>query len=147
MNPFDIKSVLFAKHAQHVVLIHFPIALFIVGVAFDFFAQWKKNTSLAAASYYNLLIAAISTLPVVVTGIIAWRWQLEGARLRGNLFLHLILGTASSLLIWLVWWMHSRARRQAQHHLPLYRFPVELAGVITVALTGHVGGFLTGVNG
>ena len=28
----DPKSVLLAKHAQHVVLIHFPIALFIVGV-------------------------------------------------------------------------------------------------------------------
>jgi uncharacterized membrane protein len=24
------------------VLIHFPIALFIIGVAFDFVAQWKK---------------------------------------------------------------------------------------------------------
>src|SRR5947209_4088446 len=29
MNPFDLKTVLLAKHAQHVVLIHFPIALFI----------------------------------------------------------------------------------------------------------------------
>ena len=32
MNPFDIKSVLLAKHAQHIVLIHFPIALFLVGL-------------------------------------------------------------------------------------------------------------------
>src|SRR5439155_26701628 len=29
VNPFDLKTVLLAKHAQHVVLIHFPIALFI----------------------------------------------------------------------------------------------------------------------
>jgi hypothetical protein len=28
VNPFDLKTVLLAKHAQHVVLIHFPIALF-----------------------------------------------------------------------------------------------------------------------
>jgi uncharacterized membrane protein len=77
LNPFDIKSVLLAKHAQHVVLIHFPIALFIIGVAFDFVAHWKKQSSLAAAAYYNLRIATISTLPVVATGIIAWRWQLE----------------------------------------------------------------------
>jgi len=39
VHPFDIKSALLAKHAQHVVLIHFPIALFIMGVAFDFLAQ------------------------------------------------------------------------------------------------------------
>ena len=31
-NLFDLRTVLLAKHAQHVVLIHFPIALFITGV-------------------------------------------------------------------------------------------------------------------
>jgi hypothetical protein len=33
INPFDLKTVFLAKHAQHVVLIHFPIALFITAVA------------------------------------------------------------------------------------------------------------------
>ncbi len=82
MNPFDIKSVLLARHAQHVVLIHFPIALFIIGVAFDFVAQWRRKGTLAVAAYYNLLVAAVSTLPVVATGILAWRWQLESAKLK-----------------------------------------------------------------
>jgi len=146
LNPFDIKSVLLAKHAQHVVLIHFPIALFIVGVAFDVVAQWKRNSALAAAAYYNLLVAVVSTLPALLTGIIAWRWQLEGASLRGNLLLHLILGTSSSLLIWMVWWIHYQARRHPERLLSVYRFPVELLGVFFVALTGHLGGFLSGVN-
>jgi uncharacterized membrane protein len=35
LNPFDLKTVFLAKHAQHVVLIHFPIALLISAVAFD----------------------------------------------------------------------------------------------------------------
>src|SRR5215471_688667 len=100
LNPFDLRTVILAKHAQHVVLVHFPIALFITGVAFDLLAQWKRNASLAAAAYYNLLIAAVSTLPVVATGIIAWQWQLEGARLKGNLLAHLVFGAASSVLIW-----------------------------------------------
>jgi uncharacterized membrane protein len=147
LNPFDIKSVLFAKHAQHVVLIHFPIALFIVGVAFDFVAQWKRKDTLAAAAYYNLLVAALSTLPVLGTGILAWRWQLEGAKLKGNLLLHLVLGIGSSILIWLVWWVHYQARRRPGRLLPFYRLPVELVGMLFVALTGHLGGFLSGVNG
>jgi hypothetical protein len=70
-NPFDPKTVLLAKHAQHVVLIHFPIALFIPGVAFDLMAQWTKQRGLQAAAYYNLLVAALSTLPVLATGILA----------------------------------------------------------------------------
>jgi uncharacterized membrane protein len=77
VNPFDLKTVLLAKHAQHVVLIHFPIALFITGAAFDLIAQWTKQRGLAVATYYNLLAAAISTLPVLVTGLLAWQFQLE----------------------------------------------------------------------
>jgi len=146
LNPFDIKSVLLAKHAQHVVLVHFPIALFLAGVAFDWLGQWKRNAALATAAYYNLLVASGSTLPVVATGILAWRWQLEGARLKGNLLFHLALGTVSSLLIWLVWWLHHRARRRTGQPLPIYRLPVELLGAFIVALTGHLGGFLSGIN-
>lgn len=147
MNPFDIRSVLLAKHAQHVVLVHFPIALFLMGVAFDFVAQWTRSTTLAAVAYYNLLVAAVSTLPVVATGIMAWRWQLEGASLKGALLLHLLLAILSSFLICVTWWLHYRTRRRPGHHLPVYRLPVELAGVFCVALTGHLGGFLSGVNG
>ena len=53
VNPFDIRTVVLAKHAQHVVLIHFPIALFITAVAFDYLAQWTKNQTLAAAAYFQ----------------------------------------------------------------------------------------------
>jgi uncharacterized membrane protein len=42
VNPFDLKAALLAKHAQHVVPIHFPVALFITGVAFDLVAHWTK---------------------------------------------------------------------------------------------------------
>jgi uncharacterized membrane protein len=145
VSPFDPKTVVLAKHAQHVVLIHFPIALFISAVAFDLFAQWTKRRGLADASYYNLLLAAISAVPVLITGVLAWRFQLEGQRLKGILLLHVVLGCLSSAVIWLVWWMHFRARQQAQV-LPRYRLLIELLGAIVVALTGHLGGFLSGVN-
>jgi len=147
MRPFDPKSVLLAKHAQHVVLIHFPIALFLASVMFDFIAQWTKNRTLAAAAYYNLLVASISTLPVMATGLLAWRWQLEGQRLKGILLQHLVLGIVSSTLIWFVWWLHFRARRTPGHKLPGYRLPIELFAAAVVGLTGHLGGFLSGVNG
>ena len=68
LNPFDLKAALLAKHAQHVVLIHFPIALFIAGVAFDFLALWTNRRLLAAAAYCNFLVAALTTVPVLITG-------------------------------------------------------------------------------
>ncbi|MGA9509071.1 MAG: DUF2231 domain-containing protein [Candidatus Sulfotelmatobacter sp.] len=145
VNPFDLKTALLAKHAQHVVLIHFPIALFIAAVAFDFIAQWSKQRGLAMAAYYNLLGAAISTVPVLVTGLLAWQFQLEGQKLKGILLLHLVLACVSTVMIWLVWWVHFRARRRSVD-LPSHRLAVELLAVGLVALTGHLGGFLSGVS-
>ena len=147
MHPFDIRAVLFAKHAQHVVLIHFPIALFIIGVLFDFLAQWKKQPLLAAVAYYNLLVAAISTIPVVVTGILAWQWELEGQKLKGILLMHLVMGCTSSVLIWLVWFIHRKTQGKQGNVLPGYRLPIEAVAAVFVAVTGHLGGFLSGVNG
>jgi len=49
-NPFDMKTAILAKHSQHVVFFHFPIALFIAAVAFDFIAQRSKRRSPADAT-------------------------------------------------------------------------------------------------
>jgi uncharacterized membrane protein len=145
VNPFDLKTVFLAKHAQHVVMIHFPVALFIAAVAFDLISHWTKRRALADAAYYNFLSAAISTFPVLATGLLAWQFQLEGQNLKGILLLHLVLACVSTLLIWLVWGLHFKARRTTV--LPAYRLVLESVAVGVVALTAHLGGFLSGVNG
>ena len=145
VNPFDLKTALLAKHAQHVVLIHFPIALFLAAVAFDFIALWTNRRGIADAAYYNLLAAAISTIPVLGTGILAWQFQLEGQKLKGILLLHLVLACISTVMIWMVLLVHFRARRRTVY-LPSYRLVLEVLAVALVAVTGHLGGFLSGVN-
>ena len=146
LNPFDLKAALAAKHAQHVVLIHFPIALFIAGTAFDFLAYWTKRQGLSAAAYGNFLVAAVTTLPTMITGLLAWQWQLEGQRLKGALLLHLIFGIASSTLICVVWLIHWKASRSGNESLRTFCLPLEALTAVLVALTGHLGGFLSGVN-
>jgi len=146
-NPFDIRTVLLAKHAQHVVLIHFPIALFIASVAFDYLAQWTKSRTLAVTAYFNLLLAVVFTVPAVATGFAAWQWALEGQKLKGLLLMHLVLGSIATVLIWLVFWIHWRARRRPEGSLPKLRLVIEAVAVLLVGLTAHLGGFLSGVNG
>src|SRR5258708_12655635 len=97
-NPFDPRSVLFAKHAQHVVLVHFPIGLCLTSVIFEVLGKWRTNAALISASYYNQLAAAIASIPVVATGLLAWHFQLEGAHLKANLLMHLIFAGLSNLL-------------------------------------------------
>jgi uncharacterized membrane protein len=146
LNPFDIHYTLLAKHAQHVVLIHFPIALLMTGAAFDFLSQWRKRRGLAEAAYLNFLVAAIATIPTLATGVLAWRYALEGQKIKGLLLEHMLLGWTSALLIWVIWAIHFRARRISQMP-PTYRLWIELIAVAIIALTGHLGGFLSGVNG
>jgi uncharacterized membrane protein len=90
MNPFDLKSVLLAKHAQHVALVHFPIALIVVSVAFDLLSLRKQNLALLRAAYYRVIVAAISAVPTIVTGILARQLQRESvSRIKHNSFVAL----------------------------------------------------------
>lgn len=136
-----------AKHAQHVILIHFPIALFTTAVGLDFLRQWTKSQGIAAAAYCNFMLAAIFTWPVVASGIAAWHWALEGQKLKGILLMHLVAGCVSAVLICAVFWFHLHARRNPAKKLPRYRLVIEAFVVVVVGTASHLGGFLSGVNG
>jgi uncharacterized membrane protein len=146
VNPFDPRTILLAKHAQHVVLIHFPIALFITGVGLDLLSRGKRNSQLANAAYLNLSIAAATVIPVVVTGLLAWHFALEGEKLKGLLLMHMIVASIATMLVITSWWVHWKTRNGDAVVLPVFRIPLELLGVAVIGLTAHLGGFLSGVN-
>ena len=144
-NPFDLKAALLQGHAQHPVIIHFPIALFIASAVFELLAVWRKQPAFASVAYYNL-VGAVITIPLAIaTGLGAWRWQLEGAALKGNLRLHLICALTSAALIFFLCWMRSRLR--AKNISPgIVYFVVTLLALMVITLTGHLGGILSGVE-
>ncbi len=146
VNPFDLRTIFLAKHAQHVVLIHFPIALFITGVSFDLLSRGRRSSQLASAAYLNFSAAVVTLLPAAVTGLLAWRFALEGKQLKGLLLWHLMAALLAVLLVLACSWIHWRARKAEPVLLPAYRVPLELLGVAAVVLTAHLGGFLSGVN-
>lgn len=143
MHPFDLQHTLLAKHAQHIVLVHFPIALIMVALGFDLVGLVRGKREWSTFAYYNLSIAALAALPVAVTGLIAWQWQLDGAPLKGVLRMHLVLGLASCTMIWLSWWVARRVRRGASS--TKFHVAIETAAVLTVAITAHLGGIVSGV--
>jgi uncharacterized membrane protein len=146
VNPFDLRNVLLAKHAQHVVVIHFPIALFITGVVLDLLSRGRRDSQLSRAAYLNISIAAAMVIPAVLTGLLAWQFAFDGKRLKGVLLFHVIGAFITTLLLITSWWVHWRSRNSGLPALPRVRIPVELLGVLVIGLTAHLGGFLTGVN-
>ena len=145
VNPFDVKGALLAGHAQHPVIIHFPIGLFIASVVFDLLAVWRKQPMLAAVAYYNLLGAALAIPLAIASGLGAWQWQLEGATIKGNLRLHMICAVTSALLIFFLSWMRSRPRNKGSS-LSIGYWALTLVALVVITLTGHLGGILSGVE-
>jgi uncharacterized membrane protein len=146
MNPFDLKAALFAKHAQHPVVIHFPIALFILSVVFDLLAVWRRNPMMAKAAYYNLVAAALTAPVAIASGLMAWQWQLEGARLKGNLLLHMVSALTASAMIWFLCGWRFRQRGLPQQTPGAVYLFIALATVLLIAFVGHLGGIVSGIE-
>jgi len=145
VNPFDVKAALLAGHAQHPVIIHFPIALFIASAVFELLAVWRKQPVFASVAYYNLLGAALTLPLAIATGLGAWQWQLEGATLKGNLLLHMICALTSASLILVLCWMRWRLRAKGRSPRFAY-FAIMSLALMAITLTGHLGGILSGVE-
>jgi uncharacterized membrane protein len=145
-NPFDLKSALLAKHAQHVVLIHFPIALYLSGTCFDLCARIFRKVSLADTARWNFLVAAVTSVPAALTGLLAWQFALEGHRLTGVLRLHLVLALTAVIGFWLTIALRRSptSEKGARHPLLILGFEVLVSGILGAA--SHLGGILSGVN-
>ena len=144
-GAFDVKAALLAPHAQHPVLVHFPIALFIASAVFEVLALWRKQPVFAAVAYFNLFGAALSLPFTIATGLGAWRWQLEGATLKGNLRLHLAFAIATATIIFILFGKRFRLRKNGNSPSAGY-FALLALGLMMITITGHLGGILSGVE-
>jgi len=130
-----------------VVLIHFPIALYLSGTLFDLVARVFRKPNFREVAGWNFLFAAVMSIPTAATGILAWRWALEGQHLKGILRLHLLLGCAVVFALLLTVWLRSRLRAQAETGNATAILAMELIVGAMISLTAHLGGFLSGVHG
>jgi uncharacterized membrane protein len=143
--PFDLKAAILAPHAQHPIIVHFPIALFVSSAAFEILAVRRKQPALASVAYFNLLGAAISLPFTIATGLAVWQWQLEGTTLKGNLRMHLAFAITTAAIILLLSWIRYRLRMNGQSPRIAY-FALMTLGLMMITVTGHLGGILSGVE-
>jgi uncharacterized membrane protein len=105
--------------------------------------SWQERSNPCGRT---LEAAALATLPADATGVLAWQWQLGGARIKGNLRLHLVFGILSSGMIWLLYGWRARQQRKLEQRLTVGYLAAQLIAVVLIALTGHLGGILSGVE-
>ena len=92
-------------HPLHSLMVHFPIALTAVALFFLLLALWRRSEALEHAAFFNLALAAVST---VVAGIAGYRDNIirfNGAAPMVNVKIFLastllILTAVTSILRW-----------------------------------------------
>ncbi len=132
----------------HPMIVHFPIALLIVGFAFDIAGLFIKRESFTNTGFYLLLIGAAGTVAAFISGDIAGGGITEAGSLGQALERH---EEAAELTIWLV--IIAAAFRlllvvikKYTGYLKAAALVLMLASVISVGRTGHYGGKLVYEN-
>ena len=69
MHPFDLHTVLLAKHAQHVALVHFPIALLTAAAVAELLQLGTGKPAYDAVSRYCIWFG---TLSAMAAGVLGW---------------------------------------------------------------------------
>jgi predicted heme/steroid binding protein/uncharacterized membrane protein len=127
-----------AKRHPHPMVVHFPIALLMVASLFILLALLFQKGSFEIASFYLLILGAISSPFAMATGLITW-WI--NYRLKPNYFVKRKIQLSILLLIFeaiLIVWRISQV--EVSH--PLYIVMMVLLTPI-VSLLGYYGGQLT----
>ncbi len=126
----------------HVLIVHFPIALGFCAVLADFLWLVTRKNRFRDAGIYCLVLAAISALPVVITGLAVARSREFVGDYLSIVTTHKYLGIASSIIAGLAAGVRFGCRQQLKRWWLVGYCILMLALVVAIALTGHYGGML-----
>ncbi|HZT44371.1 MAG TPA: DUF2231 domain-containing protein [Chthonomonadaceae bacterium] len=132
------KKPWFPSYAYHPAIVHFPIALFVGGLALDFVGMIRKKRSLLLAGWFNLVLAAATAVVGLITGYTAL--VLMHVPFKGIIRQHIITAIASSIIIWIL--VALRVHRHERMSVPIriVYYILAAAGLLLISYAGHVGG-------
>lgn len=126
------------KNGFHPAIVHFPIALFIGGLILDFLGMLRKDKTMLYAGWYCGVMAAITSLGGIASGVLAM--ALQKLPYRGLIFTHLAMAVASAVIMFIMVGM--RVHRHEKMNVPMrviyYALAIACFGLISWA--GHLGG-------
>ena len=126
----------------HVAIVHFPIALALCAVLADLLWLATRKDIFRNAGIYCLVLAAISALPVIITGLIeAWGRQFGGNYLF-TVTVHKYLGITSFVIAVLASVIRLSCRQRMKKWWLICYCILMLALAVCIAITGHYGGML-----
>ncbi len=119
----------------HPLLIHFPIALFLLVPILEIIGRSARFAYLRLSVHFVL---ALATLGATTAAIVGWCLGRSGGYSGKLITQHMWGGILLSIICWLCWWLRTQLRELS------VTYPIALAlGVGLVAWTGYRGGQLS----
>lgn len=125
------------------MVVHFPIALYLLGVLLTLAFLWRKQTTHEQFAYWSFVLAWLATIVASLAGLIDQN-QLDylDAR-RGAVNNHISAGVALLVLNGLLIYMRFRWPAVLQQPERRWQYlALMLGGVVAVVITGWLGGEL-----
>lgn len=122
---------------MHMLLVHFPIAMFVGALGVELFGLWRSNRDYQRAAQVMLVVGAIGAVAAAFLGWFAGGFYLTDRNL--ILMIHRWLGTAIAVAAILLLYLSATARRTPDKPRTIYWAGL---GAITIAIA--VQGFLGG---
>lgn len=126
------------KNGFHPAIVHFPIALFIGGLVLDFLGMLRKDKTLLQAGWYCILMAAVTSLGGIMSGVLAM--SLQKLPYKGLIFTHLVAASGSAAIIWAM--VAMRVHRHEKMNVPMrvLYYLLAVACFVLISWAGHLGG-------
>lgn len=131
---------IFDTHPWHVPTVHFPIALTGGALLFLVLALWQRNEMLERAAFYNMSLAALSTILAGLTGYRDYLVRFEGDAPFANvkIFLAITLFVLTSVITVSRWRKSEMLWKPSTMVLYLLAFGISFALAITLGFFGGV---------
>lgn len=126
------------RHGEHPLFVHFPIALFISGLALDFLGVVRKNRGLLYAGWCNLVLAALGTLASMASGAAAL-W-LSNIPFQGLIRTHAMLAMFGALTLFLLVGMRVHRHDRLSPAQRVLYYLLAMTGLGLIGTAAHLGG-------
>ncbi len=123
------------NHPLHPIFVHIPIGMVVGMFFFSLVGLMQKDSHLPRTAYHCSVLALISIVPVILTGIMDWQYRLSGSLLPQ---IKIKMTLASILVVLLIYAVIARNMGASKKHL----FYVYALCLLCVTGLGYEGGRL-----
>ena len=145
MTPTNLLQGKPLKMPLHIILVHFPIALFTITTLFDIASSVVVGNAFVRGAVYTLALGLLSAAVAAIPGLVDYTTIREDHPARKTATWHLLLNVAAVFLYLISFalrWNHRDLVR-----CPAIAFAFSLLGLATIAVAGYLGGVLVYDNG